>query len=223
MTAPGWWLMQASTPLKRPWRVIQTLPTRVSSAGHPYILIVPLTLPLLHRGLHCDRRREGGRAVHVVTAAVAWRTLLDRLLVGDGLLAEPREGVELTHEPDGRASLAVAPRRHEGGGHIRHAPLDLEALLLDPVGEELARLRLLQADLGVLPRRVADPYDLLLVLVHPVERCLLRQINREYLARLGYKTSASLQDEKRYRVTAYLGPNACNHVPECAFRLYIQP
>ena len=97
----------------------------------------------------------------------AGAALHDGVLVGDRLLADSCEGVELPHHPDD--GLAAAPRGDEGGGHPRDAPLHMEAMFLHLFGEELGGLVFQEADLRVLPSLVADVYDALLVLVDPAE------------------------------------------------------
>jgi len=129
-----------------------------------------LDLVLLDGFLDRDAGSHGGCGVAVVTASVAWRPLLEGLLVRHGLVGYPREGVELPHEGYDGASRAVCC--DEGRGHPGDPLLDVEAVLLQDVDHELGRLVLLQADLGVLPDGLVDVGEELLVLLDPVQRAL---------------------------------------------------
>ena len=73
------------------------------------------------------------------------------------LLGQHGQGVELAQQADDRLSRAVG--RDEAGRHAGQAALDLEAGLLERVGQELGGSEFLQAELGVGPDRVRDPAE----------------------------------------------------------------
>ncbi len=126
---------------------------------------------LLHRRLDCQGPSHPRGAVDVVAAAVAGGPRLDGLLVGDGLLGEPGEGVVLPHHADDGLPAPIGG--DEGGGYPGDPPLDLEAVTLQLVREQLRRLELDEAQLGVPPDGVADLDEPLLVLLQPFDGCLL--------------------------------------------------
>ena len=76
------------------------------------------------------------------------------LLVGHGLLRDAGQGVVLAHDADDRPTFTVAG--HEGGGHLCHPALDLEALGLGVVGEQRGRARLAQRGFGEGPDLVGQ-------------------------------------------------------------------
>jgi hypothetical protein len=85
----------------------EDLPDEGLLGGAAEALHRPLDPVLLHGNLgrQCSSQRGGG--VAVVAAAVARPTLNKRFLVGDGLVRDPGEGVELPHDAYGRSSGAV--------------------------------------------------------------------------------------------------------------------
>ncbi len=83
---------------------------------------------LLHHRFHREARPQGRRGVAVVAAAVARAPLDQGVPVGDGLIGDAGEGIELPHHPDDGFPGAVG--RDEGAGHPGDAPLHREAVLL---------------------------------------------------------------------------------------------
>src|SRR5207302_5761336 len=96
------------------------------------------------------RRRRRGDAEQVMPASLAvTRPTLAGLAEWDRFLGQLRQGVVLAEDADDR--LPRAERGREGGRNLGDPALDLEAGLLQGVGEQGRRLLLQVAGLGELP------------------------------------------------------------------------
>ena len=93
-------------------------------------------LLLLHGVAEGADAGQCSRPVNVVAAAVARRPRDQRVLLGSHLVADAGQGVVLSLEPEDR--LAPAPLGVDGRGHPGDAIGDLEAVLPELVGYELA-------------------------------------------------------------------------------------
>lgn len=83
-----------------------------------------------------DCPRHSADAVDVVAAPVSGVSGREGLLLGGEFLAYAGEGVELSLDADGW--FAGSPLGDEGGWHAGDAAFDLEAVLLELVGDEFA-------------------------------------------------------------------------------------
>ncbi len=120
--------------------------------SRPY-LDRPREMVLDHHILHRKRRNDVHRLPGVMAFAVSRRARNDGVVIRHArLLRGLRNAVEIGAQRDHR--LARAPRRHPRRRYSRDAVLDLEAILLQQIGQVLRRLELLEAELAEAEHRV---------------------------------------------------------------------
>src|SRR5947209_4367834 len=109
----------------------------------------------LHDFSHGEDRRDVHCLSGVMTLAVAWRALDDRIVIRDTrLLRRLRNAVDVRADRDHR--LATAPRRHPRRGDAGDAAFDLESVLFEDAREVFRRLDLLEAELAEAEHLIDD-------------------------------------------------------------------